>query len=56
MGVEQTDRPSETSTAEPPPFTQSADPGKTAAIAAAKARAAARKAARFANNPDKDKS
>ena len=46
MGVEQTDCPSETTTA-------SAD--KTAAIEAAKARAAARKAARLTNKPNKDK-
>ena len=49
MGVEQTDRPSETNTAEPPPFAQPTDPAKSAAIEAAKARAAARKAARLAN-------
>ena len=49
MGVEQTDHPSETSTAEPPPFAQPTDPAKSAAIEAAKARAAARKAARLAN-------
>ena len=48
MGVEQTDRPSETNTAEPPPFAQATDPAKSAAIEAAKARAAARKAARLA--------
>ena len=46
MGVEQTDRPSEITT---PPFAQPADPAKSAAIEAAKARAAARKAARLAN-------
>jgi len=49
MGVEQTDHPSETNTAEPPPFAQPTDPAKSAAIEAAKARAAARKAARLAN-------
>ena len=49
MGVEQTDRPSKTTTAEPPPFAQATDPAKLAAIEAAKARAAARKAARLAN-------
>ena len=49
MGVEQTDRPSETNTAAPPPFAQVTDPAKSAAIEAAKARAAARKAARLAN-------
>ncbi|WP_225757856.1 electron transport complex subunit RsxC [Cardiobacterium sp. Marseille-Q4385] len=48
MGVEQTDHPSETNTAEPPPFAQATDPAKSAAIEAAKARAAARKAARLA--------
>ena len=48
MGVEQTDRPSEITTAEPPPFAQATDPAKSAAIEAAKARAAARKAARLA--------
>ncbi|MFC0036699.1 electron transport complex subunit RsxC [Cardiobacterium valvarum] len=42
MGVEQTDRPSETTT---PPFAQATDPAKSAAIEAAKARAAARKVA-----------
>ena len=41
--------PSETNTAEPPPFAQATDPAKSAAIEAAKARAAARKAARLAN-------
>ena len=41
--------PSETNTAEPPPFAQPTDPAKSAAIEAAKARAAARKAARLAN-------
>ena len=45
MGVEQTDRPSEITTL---PFAQPTDPAKSAAIEAAKARAAARKAARFA--------
>ena len=49
MGVEQTDRPSKTTTAEPPPFAHATDPAKSAAIEAAKARAAARKAARLAN-------
>ena len=49
MWVEQTDRPSKTTTAEPPPFAQPTDPAKSAAIEAAKARAAARKAARLAN-------
>ena len=48
MGVEQTDHPSETNTAEPPPFAQATDPAKSAAIEAAKARAAARKVARLA--------
>ena len=46
MGVEQTERPSEITT---PPFAQPTDPAKSAAIEAAKARAAARKAARLAN-------
>ena len=55
MGVEQTDRPSETSTVEPPPFAQATDPAKSAAIEAAKARAVARKAARLTNKPNKDK-
>ena len=41
--------PSETNTIEPPPFAQATDPAKSAAIEAAKARAAARKAARLAN-------
>nr|WP_315180400.1 electron transport complex subunit RsxC [uncultured Cardiobacterium sp.] len=45
MGVEQTDRPSEITT---PPFAQTTDPAKSAAIEAAKARAAARKAERLA--------
>ena len=48
MGGEQTDHPSETNTAEPPPFAQATDPAKSAAIEAAKARAATRKAARLA--------
>ena len=45
MGVEQTDRPSEITT---PPFAQTTDPAKSAAIEAAKAHAAARKAERLA--------
>ena len=52
MGVEQTDCPSEITT---PPFAQATDPAKSAAIEAAKARAAARKAARLTNKPNKDK-